>query len=388
MKKRVLVVSSCSTRGNTGGLTEQFVTTLLLNESLIDVSLLDISFLKNHDSNRYKAHHYYKMPSHLWIKTFMRVPYLRRWFIKRSVCHELKYHLLQERYDIVVVFEIPWYADSLVRIVHGSDTKVMLYPWGSDVLRASGRKKNHHAIAFKNTDFVCGYYGSAVINHIMNDYNVEKQKVFTFNLSLPGIIAINNISGKMSRHEMAKAIDIPYSNFNIVCGYNGQKGQRHSTIIENIAKVKQFLPQDYLLIFPITYGNGEDYYNTIKEKVATNNLHAIFLEKYLSDKQIACLHLITDLYINIQPSDNGNGFLIESLYAKNSIICGGWLKYEQFEKYGIPYYQCYTPDSLDKTILTALTERKTKVPEELVREISKYTPEDIARQWADFFTAL
>ena len=384
MKKKVLIVSACSTRGNTGGLTGKIVNRIKSFESFVEVSLLDISFLQYHDSGVFDAHHFYEMPTSLWVKFLMLFPYIRRWFRKIIVCKEYQKLLKKQQFDLIIIYELPNYTDILVEYAHRLGSKVMLYPWGSDVLRAKRSTISHHKRAFENADYISGSYDSVLMKHAQEFYGVDDKKMFLVYTALPGVAEITKYAGKMSRQEMTEELGIPMSNCNIVCGYNGVEGQRHSIIIENIAKIKDRLPKDYLLIFPVTYGKGQEYYQRLKEKVMREGLNAIFLEEFLSIKEMVCLHLITDLFINIQPSDNGNAFLLEALSANNKIICGKWLVYPQLEKYGIPYYQCETPDTLHESILEALADKESKVPKELINELRRYTPDDLISLWSAF----
>lgn len=385
MKKNILLASSCTTRGNTGGLTSKFVERLLLNSDLVNVDLLDISFEKKSKTDVFHANRYYRVPVNTIIRLLLKIPRLRRCVRENYVNKSLERLLKTTNYSLLVIYELPLFVDSMVTVAHKNNVKVLLYPWGSDVLRANTFKLQRIESAINASDYIGGYQNSGTINYILYNYPISKQKITLFSVVTPGIRDIEQLENKYSKAEMSQELEIPFAGMNIICGYNGVEGQRHREIIENIYKIKNKLPKDYQLIFPITYGNNQTYYQEIKDLCQKYQLRAIFLEKFLTSKQMACLHLVTDLFINVQPTDNGNAFLMEALSSNNAILVGKWLKYPQFEKYGIPYYQCENLDDLHLYIEKFVNgDYKSKVPAELIHELRSRTIETLKEEWRFF----
>lgn len=387
MKKNILLVSSCTTRGNTGGLTGKFVDILRLNNELVNVDLLDISFEKKTNSEIFHANRYFSVTNNILTKLFLKIPrcrrYVRECYVKRALNKQLK----TTNYNLLVIYELPIFVDSIVTIAHKNKAKVLLYPWGSDILRANKYKLRRIEKAINETDYISGYQDSGTINYILKKYPISKEKLSLFSVVVPGIRQIVQLENKYSREEMSKELNIPISEMNIVCGYNGVEGQRHREIIESVYQIKNKLPNDYQLIFPITYGNNQDYYLEIKGLCKKYQLKAIFLENFLTEKQMAFLHLLTDIFINVQPTDNGNAFLMEALSSDNVVIVGKWLSYPQFEQHGIPYYQCESMEDLHYYIEKVINgDNKPKVPEALIRDLRSRTPEKLKEEWNVFIT--
>lgn len=386
MKKNILFVSSCTTRGNTGGLTSNFIDVLRLNSNLINIDLLDISFERQTKPDVFHSDRYYSVYGNVITRLILKIPRIRRILRESCVKKTLARLFKTTNYSLLIIYELPIFVDSLVTVAHKNNVKVLLYPWGSDVLRANKYKLRRIEKAIDNCDYISGYHNSGTINYILSNYPNSKEKLFLFSVLVPGIRELEKLENKLSRVEMSNELNIPLSKSNIVCGYNGVEGQRHREIIENIYKVKNKLPEDYQLIFPITYGNSQDYYQEIKDICNKYQLRAIFLESYLTPKQMVCLHLLTDLFINVQPTDNGNAFLMEALSSNSAIIVGKWLYYPQFEKYGTPYYQCETIDTIHLAILEVINcGFKSKVPKELVHDLRSHTPDGIKEEWNVFF---
>lgn len=386
--KRVLLVATGDTRGNTGGIAASLIKVLLMNNQLVDVSFYDISFITTHKKELYFTDKYYNMPDSKLIRLFKNIPLVRRYFREEIICREFEKHLKNISYDLIIIYEMQPYCDRLIKIAHSYDIKVMIRPWGSDVLRANKNKKKRHASSFENVDYISGYIGSSVITYIQKEYNISRKKIHLTHLSMPLIPEIIKYQGLVKREEMINDIGFLKSSCYIICGYSGSVTHFHHIIIDSINKVKKEIPKDTVLVFPLTYGCSVDYCQSIKDKCDEYGLMAILIQQFLSQKQMAYLHLLSNLFINIQPTDNGNGFLIEELACGNKVICGKWLKYEQFEGFGIPYFQCESYETLSDTILDALQAPKSKVPPQLMEDLRQQTPEQVKEDWARLFKTL
>lgn len=268
--------------------------------------------------------------------------------------------------------------------------KVALYPWGSDVLRVKNITNLSCYYTFKQADFILGYRGSGAIRMAFEKYKISSNKIFLFDMVSLVVGEIISTKGKYSRIQMSISLDIPFSNCNIVCGYNGNSSQQHIKTLVQISKILNLLPNDYQVIVPITYGGEETYIKKLKDYCFKKNINAIFIEEYLSKQQMAFLHLITDVYINNYKTDNGNAFLIESLVCENVIFSGTWLNYKQFEMYGIPYYQFDTQESLGLLLSNYFRGRlpKIQVPPQLIESILSNKFDNYLQQWKLFINNL
>ena len=241
---------------------------------------------------------------------------IRGYYAERIITKALDKLLRNNHFDLIIIHEIPAFADKIVSIAHKYGAKVVFYPWGSDILRRTNKIKKRLKNAFNEVDYVTGNIGSNCTISVIDDYGVSKSKLrLKKKMFLKGIKAIDEVKGMYSKQDMLKRIGLPPSDYIIVCGYNGYSAQRHKLIIESVCDNYSVLPDNYLLVFPITYGCNEQYYNELNELCENNNVNACFLREYLTDEQMALLHLSTDLFIEIQPTDCGNAFMIEALYA-------------------------------------------------------------------------
>ena len=368
--KQYLVVSSCTTRGNSGGLTAGLINHMnSVKSGNFEISLFDIGFFNyKRCIDAYNVKDYFVFPTHCIDRLIRKIPMIRGYYAERIIAKAFDNLLCDKHFDLVIIHEIPAFADRIVTIAHNHGAKVIFYPWGSDILRRTKKIKKRLKNAFDEVDYVTGNIGSNCTISVVDDYGVSETKLrLKKKMYLKGIKTIDEVKGMYSKKEMLSRIGLPPSDYIIVCGYNGYGAQRHKLIIESVSENLSVLPDNYLLVFPITYGCNEQYYIELNELCIKNDLNACFLREYLTDEQMAFLHLSTNLFIEIQPTDCGNAFMIESLYANNQIITGKWLKYRQFEQFGVPYYLIDKPEDLSNMLYRIFSgkEQPAIVPKEL-----------------------
>lgn len=393
--KKVLVVSSCGKRRDTIGLIGWLLAALAdLDKKEYHISLLDTDFFEcNHMSTDYKVDSYHPLDKCIWDSFVRHIPRLRSIYAEQRAVCTYRRLITSESYDIVIVYQIPRFADKLVTIAHENGTKIVFEPFGSDILRVSGAVKDRLNNAFSNVDGVVGRTNSNVLIAAQNEYKVPQNKIKEQREIAGGVIRLKKQMGKLSRKEMHDEVGIPYSDYNIVCGYSGRESHRHREIIDALIAVKDVLPQNYQIVFPMTYGAGAhheliiNYAARLKTICDEAGLNTYFMTDFKSFEQIAYLHLITDLFIEIQPTDNGNAFMIESLYAQNQIVTGRWLNYKRFEQFGEPYFLIDRPEDLADKLreIFAGKIKKAKVPQELIDFFD--VPEGYNRSefWSDLF---
>lgn len=381
--KNVLVVSACPVRGNSVGLTGRFMSILNgLSKNDFQFSLFDTSS-EIHDGSKFLCHKYYTLPLNSFCRFLMNLPRVGVYVRYYLTSQRFKRILNETHFDTVILYQVNPYADSLTDIAHKKGAKMIFVPWGSEILRVSGATKKKLLNAFSNVDIVVGIENAN--NYLASQYvyHVPDKKMRKMKYELKGVWRIMQVRNKLSRKEMSEWLRIPYSDYNIVCGYNGYLGQNHKLMIDSIAQNRDVLPKNYQLVFPITYGASSEYIESLRSICESLQLKAVFLTEFLTDDQVAYLHLLTDLHIEIQPTDNGNTFLVESLFSENQIITGRWLNYKQFELYGIPYYLIETLEELPDKLRNVLcgNEPKAIVPQQLIDVLTPETEDDNILFW-------
>lgn len=289
-------------------------------------------------------------------------------------------------YDYVVIHSLPSDTLKLVSIAKRSNAKVLLFPWGSEVMRAGNSIKGMLTKAFNNADYIRGD-SDLFIESLLEIYpTIQKDKFVKLTYASPGVSSIERLRGNKTKEEMLASLHLPKDRYYIVCGYNAYWGQQHHKIIESIAKVKEDIPSNYLLVFPITYGHESGVgKNDIKVWCDSYGLSYVCLEEYLTDDQMACLHLITDVFIHMQITDLANSYIMEAVFADVKVINGSWLRYSELEQYGIPYHVCKSFEDLPKILVDVINGNSVvNVPNQLNSYIHSYSWTSVSKDWINF----
>lgn len=395
---KILIVSPCTKRRDTLGLVSDIISTFAkLDKSRYNISLYDTSFFeRNHNPKDYDVDHYFGLEKHFFDGIIRHVPHIRARYARRLAVKTFVKLLKEQQFDIVVVHQVPNYADELVSITHANEAKIVFEPFGSDVLLVSGKDKTNIVKAFEKVDGVVGRKKSNILIAAQEVYKVPNNKIFEQREVLGGVIRLKSLRGKLSREEMHREIGLPFSDYNIVCGYSGRKTHRHRQIIDALVQVKDVLPEGYQIVFPMTYGAGAhheiiiNYAAELKAICDEAGLNAFFMTDFKTFEQMTYLHLVTDLFVEIQPADNGNAFMIEALYAQNQIVTGRWLNYQRFEQFGEPYYLIDKPEDLAEKLREIFTGKvkKAKVPRELIDFFDVPDGYDKSEFWSNLFEKL
>lgn len=389
MKKEVLIVSHCPRRGGSIGLIGELLKELsCLERNQYSLSLFDIDYSGSyHNRSDYDVDHFYKLETNKIDTIIRHIPKIGPNYFKNKTVSTFNSIISSKSYDAVVFFPVVYYADELIHIAHNNGAKVIFYPWGSEILRCSGKIKSRLMKAFSDVDYVVGAINANTLRAAKEIYGVNNERIKEKKPFVSNIAMIDEIKGKYSRKQMSEILNINDSKCNIVCSYNGYATHRHEFIIDAIAQNKDSLPIDYQLIFPMTYGSASGYIDAIASKCKEKGLNAVFLTNFMSVEQMACLHFLTDLFIEIQPTDAGNGFIIEALYAQNEIITGSWLHYSQFEEFGIPYHLIDTIDELPNKLYEFFKGnlQKPLIPQQIIDMYSVPSKEDRCFFWERLF---
>ena len=388
--KKILVVSNCSKRGTSTGLAGKFLDQLSkIDKQQFQIFLLDTSF--NADGAKqslYPVHSHFTLPKSIVRILVRKIPGLRGIYGINMAIKTYKSLLKKYSFDWVVLYQVQPKADQWTKIAHQYNSKIAFVPWGSEVLRVSGKKQERLRIAFSEVDYVIGAEYANTLLSARDVYSVPEIKLIYYKNYLKGVKLIGKVRDKYSREEMMSSIGIPQSEYNILCGYNGYAGQNHKTIIDALNKNRNILPKGYQLVFPITYGASDDYIEDLKAYCTQLELKSVFITEYLTDEQVAFLHLVTDLFIQIQPTDDGNDFMKEALFAQNQIVTGRWLKYYQFEQYGDPYYVIDTIEELTIMLsrIFSCEVPVPTVPSQLVEDMDSASETDNKLFWEKMFS--
>ena len=182
---------------------------------------------------------------------------------------------------------------------------------------------------------------------------------------------------------------IPDNKIVLVIGYNRTKEQQHINVIKSLVKIKNINKQLYIII-PWAYGKEEDGSKEIIEKeLIKNEFEYYFINKFLTDLEIAAFRKITDILVQVQVTDGLSGSMQEVLYAGKEIITGDWLPYDFLYEKGIKMHKVSGPEDVGSKveyILNNLHEvnKETKKNAEIISGISKWSSS--INRWIELYS--
>lgn len=315
---------------------------------------------------------------------FYKIKFIRRIFFK------LENHLLlksiNQRFDLINVHFVTSYwilRDKKYKLL--SD-KLLLTPWGSDVLRINSEQKERVQPIYDEADYI------AAIPSILGDtvkfkFNVPYSKFVKLKMGssmIDYIIAHKNYTKDEAKHALGLSDKLI-----ITCGYNGHEAQNHINIIKSIVSVRERLPENLFLLFPMTYGGTKQYRDKVKNLLDDNCLQYKIYDSFLEEKDLFDLRKASDMFIHAQPSDAFSGSLQEYLLCGCKVINGGWTRYPLLETNGIPYCIFNSFDELGEKIIEVYSGKyEIIVPDETYNQIRTNSWSVVAQGWVDFYNSI
>ena len=262
---------------------------------------------------------------------------------------------------------------------------LVLTPWGSDVYRINWLYKRLVKRVFDKADFITGP-DDRFTRDFTKIFHVPANKIVHCDLGVELIDYIiahkNQINTKEAKHQMGIE-----DNYVITCGYSAHRTQQHLAMIEAIHQIKDELPSNLLLFFPLTYPNDPEYKNELKQKVDECGLKAMYFNHFLDIEHLYLLRQATDLFIHIQPSDASSGTLYEYILCEKKILNGAWLKYPEIEKNGVkPYFTVCSLDDLRQAIVNATNSEPINIDKQVLADLEKKQWKVVIKDWDKFFT--
>lgn len=241
---------------------------------------------------------------------------------------------------------------------------LVLTPWGSDVLSINWFYKQLVKRTFNAADFVTGS-GNRFTQDFMRIFKVPVRKFVSCAIGVEPIEYIFEHKIQIDVNEAKRLLGID-NHYVITCGYKALEVHQHIKIIEAVNQVKNQLPDDLLLLFPLTYPQNTEYVQRIKQKVNEYGLKAVYFEQFLDIPHLFLLRQATDMFIHVQPTDASSGSLWEYILCEKKIINGAWLHYPELIKNGVkPYYEVDAMENLGQTIVDVYQSEPIKIDQEL-----------------------
>jgi len=318
---------------------------------------------------------------------FHKIPVVRS--LVTIITWKLKFaqFIRNRSYDIANIHFITYHYYSIIKRLRKCTGSIVLTPWGSDIYRIKDSERKIVRRIYDQADYVTGH-GDRFSDDFMRIYHVDKSKFKNATLGSETIDYIYDHFQSTSVKDAKKALGIDYC-YAITCGYNASKAQRHKEMIEAIAKIKVQLPENMVLLFPLTYPKDKEYKEQIKKLVEYYGFKAKYYESYLDMDTLFMLRQATDMFIHIQTTDANNASLKEYLLCKKKVVNGSWLKYYDVEEDNYkPYYIVDDLSELPDVILKTFKEEPIEVKDNVIQAICSMGCREVAKEWNKLFESI
>jgi glycosyltransferase involved in cell wall biosynthesis len=358
-----------------------------LTKSGYNVDLLDWGKQEFHFKNFTST--YSIKSKYPFLDKLTRIKFIRT-YAKTSLIRK-SLRAIKQPYDIINIHYGNARNNRFIDLLKKKGEKLVVTIWGSDFHRVPDNLRQKARKLYDNVDII-HIPNPEVQKEFIDYYNNYHDKV-GFSKAGFGDNKFQRIDELMmieSKEESKKKVGIPSDSFVITCGYKAYHVLQHFQMLEAIKKVEDFLPNNYLLVFPLTYHRDLSYIELLKNKLAKSGLNYLTYDEFLSEDEISRLRISSDIYITIPESDGASSSLLEYMTAGNVVIAGEWLPYQLHKKLGL-YFHTTSLDGLSDKIKEVLVDfvdfkNKTIINKTIVLENFSWSVR--IKEWEKMFESL
>lgn len=296
------------------------------------------------------------------------------------------------RYDIINIHFANRYMSYVYKYLRAMSNNIVMSPWGSDIMRRPEKNLEQLSYLYQKADYVTIPAESGFGKLMTQKMKVSPEKMINYGIWGSDVVDFAIKNGDSISQEDAKKRFGLSGHYVITCGYNRQEAQQHKAIIEAIDQKRKQLPENLILLFPMTYGNmvyQGKYVEEVKEECKKRNLHAIFLTEFLSVEDLYKLRKATDMFIHVQTSDAGARSVDEYILCNKKIINGSWVRYKGLETFKpLFYFPVDKLENLGEVIVYAYNSDNIKIPQEVMNIVLSRGWNNKIKILNDFFMSI
>lgn len=277
-------------------------------------------------------------------------------------------------YDAVIIhFISPFLAFHINQIRKMSNNLVGVV-WGSDFYRIdSNLKISLQNYIYKRLDKVVFTSEQTKADFFQKKsfVNIDKMEVARFGLPVLQEIDVLSLVGQAEREQWYEDFGLCRDKINILVGYNANLAHQQIPVTKIITELPSEIIKKIHLVFPLGYGSGDTKAKIDDLLINYENVSYVILDKFYGFKDAAKLRMLTDILINVQPSDQFSGSMQETLYAGGYVLTGSWLPYQTLKTYKPKMEFVDSVEDIGDKLLLMLNEN-LKSSQENTENIKKY----------------
>ncbi|MDG1278240.1 MAG: glycosyltransferase family 4 protein [Algoriphagus sp.] len=257
--------------------------------------------------------------------------YKSKWFRKLIYPVDIFYRFLalKNDFDFIHIHSLKLQYFFIWPLLILSRKKIVISIWGSEVLRASNFRIFLLKYMYHKADFIhCT--NPILIENFCQRLNLPYSKFVAIPFFLKNLKIIDE--ERSNRFEIKSKLGWNRGKIQCTIGYNYNSGQQHLAILDQFREI-DFIDKTELIL-PLTYGSSDGNRETIIENAQSLSCTSVIYQSFLSERDLALIRLGTDIFINLQITDQYSASMVEALYAGSIVITGSWLPYDSLKEVG------------------------------------------------------
>jgi len=271
------------------------------------------------------------------VRGFHRLERIRQ-FISRSENYDIcQIHVVNPQY---------WY---LRGVLQKKCRNVVSSIWGSDFYRVSRLSRRRQEVLFRISSAITFTNRNTLeeFDRYFQERYSDKLRVCRF-----GLAPLSELKKlRLTKAECRRSLGIPDDSFLITIGYNANPGQQHLRVLESISGYSGKLPKNLYILLPLTYGGPQNYKSSLISWLKDSGLRYKVFSEFLQDSEIALIRKASDVFINVQITDQFSGSMQEHLFAENVVITGDWLPYRTLDERGVFMLKVSSVDDVGRELV-------------------------------------
>lgn len=261
-----------------------------------------------------------------------------------------------------------------------SSTKIITHVWGSDFYKMVWWKTPFIKKIYKRANRIIFTNAETKID-FNRKFPMFSSKTGVLRFGLTKLDLIDSIKKNETIKFCKEKIGLPLNRAIVCIGYNASKNQNHIEIIRAIKHASQSVKSKCIFVFPLTYGANKEYLEKIKSEIAESEIDSILFLDFLSDEDVCRLRICSDIFIQVQSTDQFSGAMQEALYSGSKVITGAWLPYKTFINSGIEFHQVNKFADLSRFITSS--EMITTQNSRIIADLSKWS--NLKKKWISMY---
>jgi hypothetical protein len=223
--------------------------------------------------------------------------------------------------------------------------RTVLSVWGSDLLRTAGTSEYADQLAACARADVITVTSVEIREVLLSKFG--RHLAPKIRMALLGVELLDEIDEcRGQRKAFLESVSLPDDCITVAIGNNASRSNQHLEVLRRLARLEPRCARRVAILLPLSYRPHPGYVAELRATAEEVGLRPVFLDRKLSNREIALLRRGTDVFIHVPISDAFSAAMLESVYAGSVLITGAWLPYSRLRAARIHFHELYQLDEL------------------------------------------